>query len=58
MIFITLPHNKLLARSELEPFADEKFNMTQKLKFLLGRTENIPGLGREENAFHLHIVLF
>ena len=36
--------------------ADDKSNVTQKLKFALGRVENIVGKG--ENAGYQHFLLF
>ena len=52
----TLPHNKILDWSKLKAFADDKLNATEKLKFVLGRVENIVGKG--ENAGHQHFLLF
>ena len=40
----------------MKPFADDKINVTQKLKFVLGRVENIVGKG--ENAGNQHFLLF
>ena len=42
--------------SKLIAFADNKLNMTQKLKFAFGRVENIVGKG--ENAGYQHFLLF
>ena len=44
----TLPNSKIMGLSKLKAFADGKINVTQKLKFALGRVENIVGKG--ENA--------
>ena len=44
----SLPNNKILAWSKLKAFVDDKINMTQKLKFVLERIENIVEKG--ENA--------
>ena len=52
----SLPHNKILDRSKLKAFADDKLNATEKLKFVLGRVENIVGKG--ENAGYQHFLLF
>ena len=41
---------------KLKAFADDKLNVTQKLKFALGRVENI--VGKEENAGYQHFLLF
>ena len=40
-----LPNNQILDLSKLKEFADNKINMTQKLKFALGRVKNIVGKG-------------
>ena len=48
--------NKILDLSKLKVFADNKTNATQKLKFVLGRVENIVGKG--ENAGYQHFLLF
>ena len=42
--------------SKLKARADDKINVTEKLKFDLGRTENIVGKG--ENAGYQHFLLF
>ena len=52
----SLPHNKILDGSKLKAFADDKLNATEKLKFVLGRVENIVGKG--ENAGYQHFLLF
>ena len=44
----SLPNNKFLDWSILKAFADDKINVTEKLKFVLGRVENIVKKG--ENA--------
>ena len=44
----SLPNDKILDWSKLKAFADDKINVTEKLKFVLGRVENIVGKG--ENA--------
>ena len=41
-------NNKIFDSSKLTALADNKINVTEKLKFLLGRIENI--VGNEENA--------
>ena len=51
-----LPKDKFLDWSKLKAFADVKINVTQKLKFVLGRLENI--VGKEENAGYQHFLLF
>ena len=47
---------KYLDWSKLKGFADNKMNVTEKLKFVLGRVENIVGKG--ENAGIQHFLLF
>ena len=56
LVFNSLPHNKILDWSKLKAFADDKLNATEKLKFVLGRVENIVGKG--ENAGYQHFLLF
>ena len=41
----SLPNNKILGQSKLKAFADNKINVAEKLKFVLGRVENIVGKG-------------
>ena len=43
-----LPNNKIVDWSNLKAFADDKICVTEKLKFVLGRVENIMEKG--ENA--------
>ena len=52
----SLPKDKILDLSKLKAFADDKINVTQKLKFKIGRVENIVGKG--ENADYQHFLLF
>ena len=52
----SLPHNKILDWSNLKAFADDKINVTEKMKFLLERVENIVRKG--ENAGYQHFLLF
>ena len=40
----------------MKALADDKMNVTEKLKFGLGRVENIMGKG--ENAGYQHFLLF
>ena len=51
-----LPNNRILDWSILKVFADNKIILTQKLKFVLGRIENIVGKG--ENAGYQPFLLF
>ena len=52
----SLPHDKSLHWSKLKAFADDKIKVTEKLKILLERVENIVGKG--ENAGYQHFLLF
>ena len=52
----SLPNDKFLDWSELEELADNKINVTKKLKFASRRVENIVGKG--ENAGYQHFLLF
>ena len=54
--FNSLPNDKILDRSKLKGFTDDKLNMIQNQKFVLGRVENIVGKG--ENAGYQHFLLF
>ena len=51
-----LPNNIFFYWSKLKELADDKINVTEKLKFVLGRAENIVRKG--ENAGFQHFVLF
>ena len=52
----SLPNGKILHWFILKASADEKINVTEKLKFVFGRVENIVGKG--ENAGYQHFLLF
>ena len=52
----SLPNDNFLYRSKLKAFADGKINVIEKLKFVLGREENI--VGKEENESYQHLLLF
>ena len=52
----SLPNNKVRDQSKLKVFADDKIIVTEKLKFVLERVENIVGKG--ENAGYQHFLLF
>ena len=52
----SLPNDKILQESKLKAFAEDKIVLTKKLKFLLGRVENIVEKG--ENAGYQHFLLF
>ena len=51
-----LPNDKILDWSKLKAFADDKINVTEKVKIVLARVENIVGKG--ENAGYQHFLLF
>ena len=51
----SLPRDKILDFSKLKAVADDKSNVTQNLKFVWGRVENIVGKG--ENAGNHHFLL-
>ena len=51
-----LSNDKTLTLTKVNGFADDKINVTRKLKFVSGRIENIVGKG--ENAGHQHFLLF
>ena len=52
----SLPNNKLGDWSKLKAFADDKKNVTEKLKFVLERVKDIVEKG--ENAGYQHFLLF
>ena len=52
----SLPINKFSDLFTLKAFANDKINMGEKLKFVLGRVENIVGKGK--NAGYQHFLLF
>ena len=56
LTFNSLPNDKILDHSKLKAFADDEINVNEKLKFALGRVENIVGKG--ENAAYQHFLLF
>ena len=46
---------KFLIGTKLKPFADNKMNLNENLKLVLGKVENV---GNEENAVNQHFLLF
>ena len=56
IVINSLPNDKILHWSQLKPFADDIKNVTETLKLVLGRVENI--VGKEENAGYQHFLLF
>ena len=50
--FKSVPHRKVLDWSKLKAFADNKLNLAEKLKFVLGRVENIVGKGEYAGYQH------
>ena len=49
-------NNKVLDKSKLKAFADDKINVTEKLKFVLQRVKK--HMGKGENAGDQHFLLF
>ena len=56
LISNSLPNDKILDLSNLKELVDNKINVTEKLKFVLGRKENF--VGKDENACYQHFLLF
>ena len=54
--FNSSPCDKILNQLKLKAFAEDKINVTQESKLVLGRVENIVGKG--ENAGYQHFLLF
>ena len=54
--FNSLPNDKFLDLSKLKAFAEDVINVTEKLKYLLGRVDNI--VGKREDASYQHFLLF
>ena len=52
----SFPNDKILDLSKLKAFADDKSNVTQTLKFVLGRLENI--VGKKEKMLVISIFSF
>ena len=52
----SLPNNKILDRSKLKAFADDKIKVRKMMIFVFARVENIVGKG--ENAGYQHFLLF
>ena len=52
----SLPNDKILDKSKINAFADDKIIMTRKLKLAIGREENIVEKG--ENAGYQHFAIF
>ena len=50
--FNSSPKDKFLDWSKLKAFADDKINVIEKLKFALGKLENI--VGKEKNVGYQH----
>ena len=51
-----LPNDKFLDWSKLKALAEVKVNVTEKMKFVLGRIESLVGKGA--NAGYQHFLLF
>ena len=55
-VFNPLPDEKILGLPKLKAFADDKLNVTQNIKVVFHRIENI--VEKEENAGYQHFLLF
>ena len=55
-LFNSLPNDKIIYLSILKAFEDDKINVTEKFKLVLGNVENIVGKGG--NAGYQHFLLF
>ena len=53
--FNPLPDDKILGLSKFKAVADNKLNVTQNVKVVFHRIENV---GKEENAGYQHFFLF
>ena len=51
-----LPDDKILGLPEMKAFVDDKLNVTQNVKVVFNRIENI--VGKEENAGYQYFLLF
>ena len=56
MLFNSLPNGKLLDKSKLKGFAEDKTNVAEKFKFILQRIKNI--MRKEKNAGYRRFLLF
>ena len=54
--FNSLSNHKILDRSKLKAFADDKINVTKEFKFVFGREEN--NVRKGKNAGYQHFLLF
>ena len=54
-VFNSLPDGKILVWSKLKALADDKLTVAEKLKFVLGRVENIVGKGVNA-GYHLFLL--
>ena len=50
------PNDKILDLTKSKAFADNKINLNERLKLVLGKVENIVGKG--ENAGYQHFLFF
>ena len=55
-MFNSLTDDKILGLPKLKSFADNKSNVTQNIKVVFHKIENI--VGKEENAGYQHFNLF
>ena len=54
--FNSLPNDKILHKSKLKAFADDKINVTEGLKLVLRKIEKI--IGKRGKACYQHFLLF
>ena len=55
-MYSSLPNDKILDRSKLKAFADNKVKFLKMMIFAFDRVENI--VEKEENAGYQHFLLF
>ena len=55
-MYNSLPNDKFVDRPKVKALVDGKMNVTEQLKFVLGRVESI--MGKRENASYQHFLLF
>ena len=56
--FNSLPNNKISDQSQLKDFAENKINVSQKLKIFWGKEENIVGRGENVGFFSFYHKIF
>ena len=56
MVFISLPDDKILGLPKLKAFLEDNSNVTQNIRVVFHKIENI--VGKAENAAYQHFLLF